>query len=279
MVINTNVSAQVSARLLSESSARLSKSLSRLSSGSKIVSPEDDAAGMGVSMRFDAQINRIAAANANVGNAISFSQTQDGFLQKVGKALDRMSELATLAQDVTKRNTDRDLYSKEFKTLQDYVTDISHKNFNGISLFTAGSLTVTTDSDTIDLTSGFAMGGVDLGGAASTTYAVALTSAGAGASIGSQAAAAASLKLVMNAIGQLAEDRAGIGANITRLNSTHDQLSVLKDNMTAANSRIKDVDVAEESTQMARYSILVQAGTAMLAQANTTPQSVLKLLG
>src|ERR1043165_10300417 len=92
MVINTNVSAQSSSRLLSESSSTLSKSLARLSSGSKIVSPEDDAAGLAVSMRFDAQINRISATMTNVTNAISFSQTQDGFMSKVSKALDRMSE-------------------------------------------------------------------------------------------------------------------------------------------------------------------------------------------
>src|SRR6186713_3292714 len=111
MVINTNVSAQISSRLLSESGAMLAKSLARLSSGSKIVSPEDDAAGLAVSTRFDAQINRIGAAKANVGNAISFAQTQDGFLKKVSKALDRMSELAILSQDVTKSDADRALYN------------------------------------------------------------------------------------------------------------------------------------------------------------------------
>src|SRR5437867_1964851 len=98
MVINTNISALSSARLLSESSSMLSKSLARLSSGSRIVSPEDDAAGLAVSMRFDAQINRTSAAKINVTNAISYSQTQDGFMQKVAKALDRMSELSILAQ-------------------------------------------------------------------------------------------------------------------------------------------------------------------------------------
>ena len=117
MVINTNISAQSSARLLGESSAMLAKSLSRLSSGLKITSPEDDAAGSAVSLRFDAQINRIQAANNNVGNAISFSQTQDGFLKKVGKALDRLSELAILAQDVTKSDSDRGLYDSEFQQL------------------------------------------------------------------------------------------------------------------------------------------------------------------
>jgi flagellin len=275
MVINTNVTAQTSARLLSNSSSRLAKSLSRLSSGSKIVSPEDDAAGMAVSMRFDAQINRIAAVSDNVGNAISFSQTQDGFLQKVGTALDRMSELATLAQDVTKGDEDRVLYNKEFQTLQTYIVDISGKTFNGVSLFTSSSLTVTTDSDTVDLANqGFNMKGVDLNLGDYLTVTDTLATA-----VTTRAGAAATLATVMQALKTLAGDRAGIGANITRLNSTKDQLGVLKDNMASANSRIKDVDVAEESTEFARYNILVQAGTAMLAQANTTTQSVLKLLG
>jgi flagellin len=274
MVINTNVSAQSSARLLSDSSSKLSKSLARLSSGSKIVSPEDDAAGMAVSMRFDAQINRIGAAADNVGNAISFSQTQDGFLQKVGTALDRMSELATLAQDATKGDDDRALYNKEFQTLQGYVSDIATKQFNGISLFTSGGLTITTDSDSTSLSMGFFMGGVDL---SAGDYATVSTTSSTG--VTTQAAAASALSSVMDAIKTLASDRAGIGANIVRLNSTSDQLGVLKDNLSSANSRIKDVDVAQESTEFARYNILVQAGTAMLAQANTTSQSALKLIG
>lgn len=275
MVINTNVIAQTSARLLSESESRLAKSLSRLSSGSKIISPEDDPAGMGVSMRFDAQINRIAAADNNVGNAISFSQTQDGFLQKVSTALNRMSELATLSQDITKEDADRTLYNKEFQTLQTYITDISAKKFNNISLFQTNGMTVTTDSDPTSTTvGGFYMAGVSL---LSSNYMDVTNTAAVG--VTTQSGAAATLSIVMQAIATLASDRAGIGANITRLNSTHDQLSVLKDNMSAANSRIKDVDVADESTQYARYNILVQAGTAMLAQANNTPQSVLKLLG
>ena len=128
MVINTNTSAQTSARLLSESSAMLAKSLARLSSGSKIISPEDDAAGLAVSMRFDAQINRIQASNNNVGNAISFSQTQDGFLKKVSKAFDRMSELAILSQDVTKTDADRALYNQEFTKLGGYIDDLAGKD-------------------------------------------------------------------------------------------------------------------------------------------------------
>ena len=112
MIINTNPGAAMAARILGESSSALQKSLSRLSSGSKIASPSDDAAGTGVAMKFGAQINRIQAAKDNVGNAIAFAQTQDGFLSKVGSALDRMSELAMLAQDETKTDADRSLYHK-----------------------------------------------------------------------------------------------------------------------------------------------------------------------
>jgi flagellin len=274
MVINTNVSAQGSARLLMESSSKLSKSLAKLSSGSKIVSPEDDAAGMAVSMRFDAQLNRINAASANVGNAISYSQTQDAFLQKVGKALDRMSELATLSQDITKTDSDRGLYQKEFSTLQSYITDISTKTFNGVSLFQTGAMTVTVDSDPT-ASNGFVMAAVDM---SASQYANATTTVGS-ANISNAASAVATLATVKTAITQLATDRAQVGANIVRLNSTSDQMGVLKDNLSAANSRIKDVDVAAESTQFARYNILVQAGTAMLAQANAAPQAALRLLG
>ncbi len=266
MVINTNISAQNGARQLSESSSMLSKSLARLSSGSKLVSAEDDAAGMAASMRFDAQINRTAAANANVGNAISFSQTQDGFLKKVSKALDRMSELSVLAQDATKTDTDRGLYQTEFGKLGSYITDLASKQFNGVTLFSATALTVTTDSDT----GTFAATGASLG----TTFYTNATAA----TIGTATAAAAALTSVKAAITQLASDRSTIGASISVLSSYSEQLGVLKDNLSAANSRIKDVDVAEESTKFARYNILVQAGTAMLAQANQSPQSALRLL-
>ena len=266
MVINTNVSAQSSSRLLSESGAMLAKSLARLSSGSKIVSPEDDAAGLAVSMRFDAQINRVTATKVNVTNAISFSQTQDGFMSKVSKALDRMSELAILSQDVTKGDEDRDLYQKEFAKLGDYIEDLATKEFNGVSLFSGNAMNVTIDSDG----NTFSMDGVSMSAAAYTDA--------TGGDVSTTGGAVTALSDVKDAIKQLATDRATVGSNVARLNYTSEQLGVLKDNLSAANSRIKDVDVADESTQFARYNILVQAGTAMLAQANATPQSALRLL-
>lgn len=270
MVINSNISAQNSARLLSASSAQLSKSLARLSSGSKITSPEDDVAGLAVSTKFDAQINRITAAATNVDNAISFSQTQDGYLKKVSDALNRMSELAVMAQDVTKSSADTALYQKEFSSLQGIITDMATKTFNGVSLFSGSDRKVTIDSEAKT----FTMTAVDFASTGSSTYTNVLAT-----SVNISSNAANALTLVTAAIDQLAEDRAQVGANVSSLKMYNDQLGVLKDNLTAANSNIKDVDVAEESTRYARYNILVQAGTAMLAQANSTPQSALRLLG
>lgn len=266
MIINTNIQAQSSARSLQQSQAMLGQSLNRLSSGSKIVNPSDDAAGLAVSLKMDAQVNRLTAAKSNLGNAISFTQTQDGFLQKVGRVLDRMSELTILAQDVTKTDTDRSLYQSEFSQLASFVTTSSQKDFNGVSLFSTTALSITVDSEG----STFSMSGINIGAAAYT--------AATGASVATSASAAAALTTVKAAITQLASDRASIGAFQARLNSTADQIAVSRQNLSAASSSIKDVDVAEESTNYARYNILAQSGTAMLAQANQLPQSVLRLL-
>lgn len=270
VVINTNVSAINSSRLLATSTSMLSKSLARLSSGSRIISPEDDAAGLAQSIKFDAQINRNSAANINIGNAISFSQTQDGFLQKVQKALDRMSEISVLAQDTTKTNSDLSNYQSEFTQLASYISDITDKTFNGVSLFGSSGLGVTIDSDAVT----FGMNAANLSGGSGTG----VLNAYSGISVATSAAAATALGEIKTAIQALANMRAQVGANITRLNLTSEQISILNENLSAANSRLKDVDVAEESTQFARYNILVQSGTAMLAQANALPQSALRLL-
>ena len=268
MVINTNISAQSSAALLGQSSSMLAKSLARLSSGSKIVSPADDSAGLAVSMKLNAQISRTNAAQSNVGNAISFNQTQDGYLSKVNDALNRMSELSVLAQDVTKTTSDRTLYNQEFSTLGTYVNDVSTKDFNGVSLFNGNTLSVTSDSDG----NAFSNVGVNLAGNATYTTAT-------GSTIDTVAHASTALTNVKAAINQLASDRANIGSNIESLGYYNDQLGSLSNNLSAAKSRITDVDIAQESTNYAKANILVQSGTAMLAQANSAPQSVLRLLG
>jgi flagellin len=263
MVINTNTTAARGARFLAESTGNLSKSLARLSSGSKIVEPQDDAAGLAVASRFDAQINRTESVRSNIGNAISFKQTQDGYLSKVSKALDRMSELATLAQDGTKGAGDKELYGREFDTLKSYISNVSTQKFNGVELFNVSTLSVLTD----DSNNVFESAAISLGGTNVNITTTLLATA-----------AASAMSDVKSAIDNVASSRARIGADLSRLMMTNDHLSVLSENLSASVSRIKDVDVAAESAKYAKYNILVQSGTAMLAQANSLPQSALRLL-
>ena len=386
MVINTNVQALQTANNLNTSSNALAKSLSRLSSGSKIIAPSDDAAGLAVSSRLESQLKRLDAAINNVVNAVSFTQTQDGFLKTIDKAFRRMSELAMFAQDSTKSASDLTLYSQEFVQLQDYVSQSVQQTFNSVKLFSATPLAVTIDSSgttfdmapidlgkseytsslniaksltsasitniarvattgviqltvdeaeynkmkkdgsltisglttatfnssttdisslngTFEITSATRAGSsnsyiIELAGSSSGTTAIGtvtpssgtvptgvLTGALAtglaaktGLDITSVPRAQASLTRIRNSIDKLAQDRASLGAVQSRLNFTNEQLTVTKENLSAAISRIADVDVAEEATSYARYQILVQSGTSMLAQANKMPQSALQLL-
>ena len=269
MVIKTNVSAITASRNLLETQDSLSRSLGRLSSGSKLVNPSDNAGGFAVSMRLDAQISRVRAASDNIGNALSFSATQDGYLKKVAKALGRMSELSMLALDNTKSDTDRGLYNNEFANLQQFVANSSQRDFNGVSMFGGATFAVTIDSDGAKFTYA----------AINLTTVTFTTATGVGTDITTTATAATALTRVKDAINALTSERASAGANQSALLRYQEQLGTLKDSLTSANSRIKDVDVAEESTHFAKYNILVQAGTAMLSQANSTAQSVLRLLG
>jgi flagellin len=267
MVINTNTSALSTASLLQKSSTALSASLSRLSSGSKITSPADDSAGLAVSMNLVAEMGNNTAATSNIGNAISFNQTQDGYLQQVSSALDRMSELAVQAQDVTKSSSDLTLYNNEFSTLATYVNSVGTQSFNGVSLFNGNTLQVAVNSDGANP---YANKGVQLG--SGTTYDLSKSD------LSTSTGALAALGFVTSAISQLATDRAKIGANEETLTDYSNQLTTLNNNLAAANSQITDVDVAQESTNYAKENILVQTGTAMLAQANSMPQIALKLL-
>jgi len=268
MVVNTNIMAESAANYLQQSSAMLSESVAELSSGSKIVSPADDPAGLAVSMHYDAESSELSGVAQNVANATSFSQTQDGFLQQVSTALDRMATLATQAQDSTETDTDRSAYNAEFQQLGSYITDVASKTFNGVSMFSGTALTITIDAGGDNWT----MGTVNMG--TGTDYATATA-----ATVSNTTNAAAALTAVTNAITQLGTDRGTVGANEARLNYTSNQLSVEQTNVDAANSAIKDVDVATESTNYSKLQILVQSGTAMLAQANTIPSQVLKLIG
>ena len=147
MVINTNITAQKTAFNFNVSQTQLSQSLSRLSSGSKIIKPSDDAGGLAVTSRTNAIIGRLNAALNDVANANSYSQTQDGYLKNVDKAFRRMGELAVLAKDETKTVEDRSLYSMEFKKLQEYVANVAIQEFNGISLFDGKKLEVVQDEN------------------------------------------------------------------------------------------------------------------------------------
>ncbi len=274
MVINTNLQAQVSATHLMQSSNRLSQSLARLSSGSKITSPADDSAGQAVAMHMQSKLARLGAAISNLGNATSLLQTKDSYLERVGSALNRMGELAMMAQDVTKTDADRTLYQQEFSALGGLIGNIAKKDFNGVSLFASPNRYVTTDSElgsTIQTQNRFTLIDVNL---LSATYTTA-----AGDSISTAASAAATLGDLRSAMNTLAQDRAVVGLDLEVLSFHHDQLMELQGTLSAAKSRITDVDVAQESTNYAKFNILVQSGTAMLAQANSLPQSVLKLLG
>ena len=264
MVINTNTAAIRGSRVLGESTQRLNASLARLASGTRIIQPQDDAAGLAVASKFDAQIQRNRGVQNNLSSAISYSQTQDGFLQKVGKALDRMSELATLALDNTKSANDKSNYQTEFTDLKNYISDIGVKDFNGVSLFNGTGLEVTKDSDGDTWTlNASGLNSTDITSVIASGFAVTSSNA---------------VSTLKTAVENVATHRAKVGANIQRLQYTQEQVSILNENLQSSVSRIKDIDVAEESAQYARYNILVQSGTAMLAQANLLPQNALRLL-
>lgn len=267
VVINTNYAATVASNNLATSNSMLQRSLNRLSSGSKIVNPSDDAGGLAVSMKLSAAAKRQGAAAANIGNTVSFLQTQDGGLKVAGKVLDRISELKTLYADPTKSASDKANYDSEFTELKTQLTDIAGETFNSVALFGSSSLTV----------------GVTESGSTSVTIAarnLSNTSSGVGAitASGVTSLAGISLSNVTTAIQNVATFRAKNGAEQSHLGFAAELLSINKANLEAASSRITDVDVAEESTQLARWNILVQSGTAMLSQANQSAQSALRLI-
>ncbi|MFQ3168709.1 MAG: flagellin [Limisphaerales bacterium] len=171
-----------------------------------------------------------------------------------------------MSQDITKTNTDRSNYSVEFTQLQSYISDIGTKNFNGVTLFATAGQAVTIDSDA----SKFTMNAVDMTSSTVTTGLANIYNSATSA-ITTTTSAASALSNIQTAIQNLADMRAKVGANIQRLNMTDDQVKILNENLASANSRIKDIDVAEEATEFAKFNILVQSGTAMLAQANMLP--------
>ena len=287
--INTNTASSMAAYNLSSTNVNLQKSLQRLSSGSRINSSIDDAGGLAVSMKLSASIRRTEATQANVNNALSLLQTQDGVLKNADKVLVRMAELASLATDVTKSTNDLALYQTEMDSLKVQLGSLITEEFNGVSLFggtstqtgaigTNASLSVYTSED----------GGQSVGISQLNLAFLSGTSGGVGTAvstatsgvvnISTNALATAAVSTLTTAIQNLATLRATNGSQQSRLTFAADMLSINKVNLESANSRIADVDIASESANLARFNILQQAGTAMLAQANMSQQSVLRLL-
>ena len=290
VVINTNSAATSAAYNLSNTNVNLQRSLNRLSSGSRINSSFDDAGGLAVSMKMSASIRRTDATLANVNNSISFLQTQDGVLKTADKILNRMSELATLAQDVTKSTSDLALYNTELTQLKGQLNLMLDEKFNGIDLFSDGStaggsasangLDIDTNSTLVVVTShdGNQSVGITQVDLNQIVFDICNTASSSNMDISTTDDANDAVGYIQTAIQNLATLRANNGAEQSRLTFAGDMLAVNKTNLEAANSRILDVDVADESTKLARYNILQQAGTAMLAQANQSTQSILRLI-
>jgi flagellin len=267
--INTNTASSFAAYNLGNSNVNLQKSLNRLSSGSRINSSFDDAGGLAVSMRLTASIRRTEATQANVNNALSFLQTQDGVLKNADKVVSRISELTQLATDVTKSTNDLALYQTEVDSLIDQLALMVDEEFNDVALFSGDtSLTVVISQDGLQ-TVGITQQDLD------TDVFDELNNLDISSAAG---VATAALTSVTTAIQNLATLRANNGSEQSRLSFAGDLLAINKVNLEAANGRIIDVDVASESANLARLNILQQAGTAMLAQANQSSQSILALL-
>ena len=306
LTINTNSSAASANMHLTKNNEMLRKSINRLSSGSRIVQPVDDAGGLAVSMKLESAITRLAGAQTNVQNATSFLEVQDGVLEAAGKILNRMIELKGLSQDVMKNSSDVANYNREFQDLQMQIYDMTSVKFNGVSLFAttsnAGSAAKFGDLSADNTMSVFtsaegASGPIVSIGKALLLSALTINSGSLNtaqtyqdeneSTIYSFAAENISGAIDLNdisvgvftkALENIATLRADNGASMSRLRFASDNISTTKTNMEAANGRIIDVDVAAESTRLAKYNVLVQASASMLAQANTNGDIAMMLI-
>ncbi len=309
ITINSNSVASTAAMHLARNNTMLEKSLSRLSSGTKLVDSSSDPGGLAVSMKLGAAINRQTAAITNVQNAISFVQLQDGDLKAAASIVDRMASLRSMYDDVTKSDIDKGNYNTEFQSLRVQLYEATQSKFNGVSLFSAAKWGSGTKAggDTIEVltsergssgskvslskiqvlsavtirSAANSTGNMSVGGNSIQGYdadkSLADDSSGT-ATANNVSLGSFTVDAFILALQNVATLRAENGATSSRLKFASDQLEAAKVNMEAARSRIVDTDVAEESTKFARYSILVQAGAAMLSQANNTQASVMQML-
>ncbi len=264
--IGTNVSALNATFYLGLNNDSLSKSIRRLSSGTRLADPSDDAAGVAVSGRLDATVKRLAAAVEGSQNLISYAQTTDGFLKTMQEQLTRMSELAQRATNGAFGSADRGNYSTEFEILKNQIKQFAtNAVFNGSRLFpeSATFVTVAINSE----------GSVDTFQTLPITFPSMESS-----SIGTVDAAISAITVITSTLNIITTRRATVNTDISKFNFHISNIRTERINIEAANSRIKDLDVAAESTALAKANILLQASTAMLAQANTSQQTVLQLL-
>ena len=270
--INTNVTSLFAQQNLGKATSGLSESMSRLSSGLRVQSAADDAAGLAISEDFKSKIRSLNQAKRNANDGVSLAQTADGALKEVGGMLGRMRELSVQARNGTLNGTQRGYLDDEFQELKSEMDRIVNTTeFNGVKLldgtqsggisFQVGSGTSSNDRLTLSI-------------ATSSAAAMSLTST----AITSVGAADDAIAKLDSAIEAVSSRRASIGSMQNRLSVTMSNLDTYSTNLEAANSRIVDVDVASETAKLTKQQILTQASTSMLAQANQGPQIALSLI-
>lgn len=263
--INTNVMSLTAQRNLNRSQGSMATTMARLSSGLRVNSAKDDAAGLAIAERMNAQIRGMNQAMRNANDGISLAQTAEGGLQEVSNMLQRMRELAVQSANGTNSTSDRANLQAEFSQLDAEIARIADvTQFNGVKILNSGAGTFTfqvgaNNGETMDI----------------TTSAVTATSA----SISTSSAAGSAMDAIDTKIDAITSMRANYGAMQSRFESAINNLQVGVENQAAARGRIMDADFAVETANLTRSQILQQAGNAMVAQANQAPQSVLQLLG
>lgn len=272
MVINTNVMAINAQRNLSVTTSNLSTSMARLSSGKRITAAKDDAAGLAISEKLKAQIRGLAQAERNANDGISLVQTAEGAMDEISSMLIRMRELAVQSANGTTATEQKGFLANEFNELGAEITRIANSTeFNGTNLTNGNATSVTLQ--------------VGINNDSNSQISVNLVSVTATAlgvdalSISDTAGSQGALATLDLAISDLSEQRGVLGAAQNRLESTVRNLATTRENLSASNSRIRDVDVADESVAMTRSQILMQAGSSVLAQANQIPSMALSLIG
>jgi len=273
-VINTNLNSLTAQRNLSSSQSSLATSMQRLSSGMRVNSAKDDAAGLAIAERMNSQVRGMNVAIRNANDGISMAQTAEGALGQIGNALQRMRELAVQARNSTNTTQDKVSLNEEFKQLQGEISRITDgTKFNGMGVLNSSTpLTFQVGANT-GLEDTITAAGVDLStGSVSSAAASAIAITGDATAIGS------AISAIDSAIDVVNSNRATFGAIQNRFDSVIANLQVSVENQTAARSRIMDADFATETANMSRAQILQQAGNAMVAQANQLPQQVMSLL-